>query len=138
MNSIIIYNSKGGTTKAYAEQIAAYQKQNGIHPEVYSLEDFDMEKVKQADLLFLGSWTNGLFLFYQHPDKKWKEFARKLPELTNKKVVLFTTYKLLTGTMFKKMNKDLGLDMANGFKILKSRSSELTKEDKKILDSLMS
>ncbi|NTV04654.1 hypothetical protein HGA89_07100, partial [bacterium] len=48
-------------------------------------------------------WTAGLFICLQHPDGPWKEYVTGLPQLKASKLGLFTTYKLATGSMFKRM-----------------------------------
>jgi hypothetical protein len=65
-------------------------------------------------------------LFLQHPDKIWIEFAKQLPELNGKKIGLFTTYKLATGSMFLKMKKHIKCNQDNIIVEMKSRRGHLT------------
>jgi len=103
MKTVIIYNSKTGTTKRYAEAIGEYLSSNKMNVSITSIEEYQPEILKDANYLLLGCWTQGLLFFNQHPEKAWVEFAKKLPEKINTKVILFTTYKILTGSMFRKM-----------------------------------
>jgi hypothetical protein len=66
----------------------------------------------------------------QHPEKEWIEFTKKLPDLTNKRIVLFTTYKLLTGSIFRSMKKHLQPASLNLVLTLKSRGQTLSEQDK--------
>ncbi|MCF8332272.1 MAG: flavodoxin domain-containing protein [Bacteroidales bacterium] len=139
MNIVIIYNSKQGTTRAYAGEIADYLQTKGQHNvKIFSIEDADTEAIDDANVILIGSWTSGLYFFGQKPDKKWKQFAKSLPELNNKTVGFFTTYKLLTGSMFKNMNKHLKTKLNSPVDIfLKSRNSSLTDENKISLNHIV-
>lgn len=135
--AVIIYNSKTGITKKYAKEIAAYLSQKKIAVNVLSITDAENKLIAGADYLFLGCWTNGLFLFLQHPDKLWKDFASKLPDNLKAKTALFTTYKVLTGSMFANMRKLLNGKVASCSTELKSRDGKLSESDKLILDQFI-
>ena len=130
----IIYNSRTGTTKNYAEEIGAYLRKKEIEANVLSIKEYTEEIINEADYLLLGCWTNGLFFFLQHPDKDWKNFAAKLPNPIQQKTALFTTYKLLTGSMFRKMSRQLNSRVNAPLTELKSRNGMLSENDTKILD----
>ena len=130
----MIYNSKTGTTKKYAEEISRYLKTMGVETQTSSIQRFRDEILDQADYVLLGSWTNGLMFFFQHPDKDWKDFAVKLPSMPDSKFGLFTTYKILTGSMFKNMYKELKSLIAPPLLELKSRDGSLSKHDKEALN----
>lgn len=100
---LVSYQSKHGTTKKYAEGIATFLNKNAVKATAKTISDCTVEEIEACDAILFGCWTHGLMIFLQHPEKKWVEFAKKLPALENKKVGLFTTYKLATGSMFKKM-----------------------------------
>jgi hypothetical protein len=85
----------------------------------------------------LGCWTNGLMIFAQHPDKAWKKFVEEMPDIRKKTLVLFTTYKIATGSMFRKMEKILSDKSDRPKAILKSRSKELTEENRSTLEVLI-
>ena len=80
----------------------------------------------------------GLMVILQHPEKEWVDFAAKLPPMPDAKVALFTTYKILTGSMFRNMVKRLKGKFANPSLELKSRNGSLSEEDKQALDNLIS
>jgi len=95
--AIVIYNSKTGNTKHFAGEINKYIKSQNIESKSTSILDYNLNDLNNTDLVLLGCWTSGLFFMFQHPQKEWKEFADKLPDLSGKKVTLFTTYKIPTG-----------------------------------------
>ncbi len=134
----IIYNSKTMTTKQYADEIGAYLQRKEIEVNILSIRDYKDESLAGVDYLFLGAWTNGLMIFLQHPEKIWKEFAMKLPKDIKSKTALFTTYKILTGTMFKNMRRELTGRVNSCPTELKSRNGSLSESDKIILDNFIS
>jgi flavodoxin len=135
--AVIIYNSKTGTTKKYAEEIAGYLKTKGVSTKTSSIQAFQDNLLNDADFVFLGSWTNGLMFILQHPDKEWKDFAAKLPIMPSAKLNLFTTYKILTGSMFKRMYQQVTEKFPEPSLELKSRNGSLSTADKLKLDSII-
>jgi flavodoxin len=134
MKAAIIYNSKHGKTAKYAESIQDYLKVKKIESTVSSIDNYSKKDIEDADVVFLGCWTSGLFLFLQGPEPKWVKFAKDLPDFSEKKVALFTTYLLATGSMFKNMKKNL-----SGAKIigtLRSKKGEVCDVDKLTIDSI--
>ena len=75
--------------------------------------------------MFLSCLAHGYLIFNQHPDKDWVEFAGKQPTIDNKRIVLFTTYKVATGSMFRKMKERLKCDSKCIKLELKSRNGFL-------------
>ena len=136
--AVIVYNSKTGTTKKYAEEIASYLKSKGISIRISSIQAFQGNLLSDSDFVFLGSWTNGLMFILQHPDREWKDFAAKLPSMPDVKVVLFTTYKILTGSMFRNMVKHLKGKYPTPSLELKSRHGSISEEDKQAVDNFIS
>jgi flavodoxin len=136
--ALIVYHSKHGKTKKFAEEIGVFLDEIGIKNDVISTGDVEENLVKEADTLLLGCWTSGLFLFAQHPERAWKEFAGKLPDLKGKKVGLFTTYKLATGSMFRSMEKSLRGKVNKISMTVKSKKAELSVENKELLKDFIS
>ena len=135
--AVVIYHSKTGTTKKYAEEIASYLESMGIDVRLSSTQLFKGEILKDVDYVFLGCWTNGLMFILQHPEKAWVDFAAKLPSMPDMKVALFTTYKFLTGSMFRNMYKQLKGKFSAPSLELKSRNGLLSAADKENLDSVI-
>lgn len=134
MKTLIIYNSKNGTTKKYANNIATFLHTKS-ETKVISIDEYKNGDLADIDYVFFGSWTSGLFIFAQGPDKEWKQFAAKLPKLGKTKIGLFTTYKLAIGSMFRKMAKSLNTDMSDTLFTIKSKNGLVSKKDKEILTS---
>jgi flavodoxin len=133
MKASVTYLSKTGITRKYASEIDVLLRTNQLESIMQNIHDANPADTGDADLVLLGAWCHGLFIILQHPDKPWVEFARQLPDLSEKKVSLFTTYKLATGSMFKKMRKHLKLLENQPLEIFKSKNGSLSEEDKKRL-----
>jgi flavodoxin len=123
--ALIIYNSKTGITKKFGQEIENFCNQNGLKTEFVSIDEFRKEALTGIDYLFLGCWTSGLMILLQHPDQLWVKFADSLPEIKGMKIVLFTTYKLATGSMFKKMKAHIKCEPTDIVLELKSRNGKL-------------
>lgn len=120
-----MYHSRKGTTKKFAEKIAEKLQKRNIEVDTKNIAETTNEDLANCDILYLGTWTNGLFLMNQKPDQLWVEFTAKLPEAENKKTVLFTTYTIRTGTMFRNMKKFI---TPKGYRVIgsmKSRNGKL-------------
>jgi flavodoxin len=137
MKTPIIYRSRTGITKKFAEAIGHYLAENNHTSTIHSIEDHTKAAIKEADLIFLGCWTHGLMIMMQHPDKTWKTIIPEVEGLEGKKVVLFTTYKLATGSMFKKMEKVLANKNVEVIGTLKSKNGNLNKKLKNELQLLI-
>ncbi len=125
----IVYRSKTGITKRFAENICSYLNENDSTAKVFSIDNFDEAFYTEADSVLLGCWSGGLMIMLQHPDKEWIAFAKNIKGLENKKVGLFTTYKLATGSMFRKMKGHLNLSSYEVSE-LKSRNGKLNETHK--------
>jgi flavodoxin len=127
--ALIIYYSTTGTTKKFGNEIGSYCSQNGLETKIVSIDEFTKDALIDVDFLFLGCWTHGLMILFQHPDKTWMNFAQSLPQLNGKKIVLFTTYKLATGSMFNKMRKFIKCESNDIILELKSRDGNLVESN---------
>ncbi len=75
--------------------------------------------------------------FLQHPEKKWVKFAKAFPDINGAKTGLFITYKLATGSMFKKMRKVFLQKSIDPVLELKSKDGSLSDNDKVLLDEFI-
>ena len=134
----ILYHSKTGTTKRYADEISKYLQSKGLDTQVTSIQAYSEDMLNNVDYVLFGCWTNGLMVILQHPEKIWVDFAAKLPSMPDVKVALFTTYKILTGSMFRNMYKELKGNFAPPSLELKSRNGSLSEKDKQALENFIS
>jgi flavodoxin len=107
MNVAIVYDSSTGTTAQAAEAMGRTMEEQGHQCRVQSVAQADPADVSEADLICVGTWVKGLFIIMQHPTEGSMQFIERLGNLTGKKVVVFCTYKLATGSTLPKMAKTL-------------------------------
>ncbi len=133
----VIYCSDTWTTAGLADEIADHLRSRGVEATVASFDECDEASLAHVDYLFLGCWTSGLFVVGQHPVDPWVRFAHRLPRLDRPRVGLFTTYKVLTGSMFRRMRRELR-DVAPRIELeLKSRNRHLTDDGRRALDQFV-
>ena len=138
MKVTIVYQSRRGKTASYAREIAMYLWQKGVSVSLCATSDFKADKLEDCDCLMLGCWTSGWFVVNQHPNDIWEKFVKeKLQLQLPKKLLLFTTYKIHTGSMFSKMKNKLNLKGVDTIKSLKSKSGVLSEKDKCILNEII-
>jgi flavodoxin len=141
--AVVVYRSHSGVTRRYGEAIAAFLMARSVDSQVVSVGECDMATLADADYLFLGCWTSGLFVVRQHPDEPWLAFVRDMPALATAtdarpKVALFTTYKLRTGSQFPKMRAALAGKTAQPQLQLQSRNGTLSTTDEQALERFIS
>jgi flavodoxin len=134
--AVIFYQSKTGTTKKYAKQIGNYLQGRQIEATCLPVNEFQGAIPENIDYIFMGCWTKGLMVLLQHPDEIWKKFAAKITIPSQSKLVLFATYKISTGSMFRKMKNQLR-QKDRFIPNLKSRNGQLSEKDKAVLKELI-
>lgn len=123
--AIIIYQSIKGTTKQLGYEIADYLNSKEINSKVVSIDHAQETDFSSYDYIFLGCWTKGLMVFAQHPDSQWQKFVKSSSLPANTKIAMFTTYKILTGTMFSRMIKCIPKNQRENVLQIKSRNSSI-------------
>jgi flavodoxin len=136
--AIVVYRSRTGITRRYAEEIGGLLTERGIETRVVSVGDRNYASFEGADYLLLGCWTGGLFVIRQHPDEPWLAFVRDMPAVKRPRVALFTTYKLLSGSQLPKMREALRGKTAEPSLELKSRGGRLSEKDRQALERFIS
>ena len=131
--ALILYNSKTGTTKRFALEIAEFLKKKNLDTTVASIFEFESNDTGDFEYVLLGCWTSGLMILLQRPERVWVEFSEQLPDLGGKKIGLFTTYTIATGSMFKQMRKHVQCNPNDIAMELKSRNGELIEPIRKRL-----
>ena len=128
MKVVIVFDSRTGITRSAATAMSKVLEEQGHECTVASVAEADPSEVSQADLICIGSWTQGLFIVLQHPTKASMQFISRLGDLSGKKAVVFCTYKLATGSLLPKMAAALEARGAQVVGQFKFRGRELTNE----------
>ena len=131
--ALIVFHSKRGKTKKFAEKIGCYFNSMNVEANVIPIEKFRKDLLTSADFVLLGCWTNGTLLMNQKPQKAWIDFVKSIQLDKNQKVGLFTTYNILTGSMFRNMKKHLLSGKDKMIMELKSKNGRLSDIDKQRL-----
>ncbi|MBN1143643.1 MAG: flavodoxin domain-containing protein [Bacteroidales bacterium] len=135
--AIIIYQSKTGTTKKYAQEIGAYLQERQIATFCLPVEKYREGMLQDADYILLGCWTKGLLVVFQKPDNDWRYFAQKTTVPQSAKVALFATYKIRTGSMFKNMARCVNHTGSFSVPNMKSKDGKLSGKDKVTIDEFI-
>ena len=118
MRAAVIYESLTGNTRRAAGFIAAELARVGIEASVFPVTRVDYQALAEADLVIVGSWTDGLVFFGQRPGRATR--LRKLPVLTGKKCLVFCTYAVNCGATLDKLSRimeERGADVLGGMAI---------------------
>ncbi|MDP6076684.1 MAG: flavodoxin family protein, partial [Acidimicrobiales bacterium] len=67
MKVVVIHQSRTGNTKRAAELIGGVAEAAGTAVAVRPTTNIDMAELAEADLVFVGTWVDGLILFGHKP-----------------------------------------------------------------------
>jgi flavodoxin len=86
--AIVIYDSNFGNTEKIAKSLASGLNENGIEVDSFKVDDVQLNKLSEYDLLAIGGPTHGFGM-----SKPIKEFFQKLEhvDLQDKKAFAFDT-----------------------------------------------
>lgn len=104
MQAVIIYDSVSGNTRRAANYIADELFGAQIGSNLFNVRELNPQSVAEADLVIVGSWTDGLFVVGQRPGRH-KRFEAQLPDLTGKRCAVFCTFALNPGHTLDKLQK---------------------------------
>ena len=102
MNAIVIYESLTGNTRRAGERIAVDMSASGVPTSACPITEIDYPALAAADLVIVGSWTDGLFIVGQKPGRSIR-LAKLLPVVDRKRAVVYCTYALHTGRTLQKL-----------------------------------
>lgn len=124
--AIVLVESLTGNTWSAGEKIAANLQQAGWSiSSVCSVRQPELGALEVADLVLVGSWTDGIFVAAQRPGGAGHLWA--LPAIAGKKAAAFCTYALNPGKVPAKMS---GILEAKGAEVLGGLALHRGKLDK--------
>jgi flavorubredoxin len=118
MKAVVIYESLTGNTRKAAGFIGAQLERRGVEATVASITAVPYQALAEADLVIVGSWTDGLVLFGQRPGRSGR--LKKLPYISGKRCAVFCTYAIDAGGVLDKMvalMEDRGAEVIGGMTI---------------------
>jgi flavodoxin I len=93
VRAVIIYESLTGNTRRASEIIARELGRQGVATTVCNITSVDLDALSQAELVVVGTWTDGLFFFGQRPGRGGR-LKDKLPAMQGKRAATFVTFAL--------------------------------------------
>ena len=129
MRGIVIYESLTGNTKKAAEVIGAELTKAGIPAPVCPITRVDYQALADADLVVVGTWTDGIFVVGQRPGRAGR--LRKLPVMRGKRCVVYCTYAIDFGKTLDKLTailEDRGAEVLGGMAIRRTNLEGGAKE----------
>lgn len=118
MQAVVIYESLTGNTRRAAQLIGAALVRAGVPARVCPVHRVELQALSDADLVIVGSWTDGFVFFGQRPGRSSR--LRRLPVMHGKKAAVFCTYAIDQGQALEKLSDivaERGADVIGGMAI---------------------
>jgi len=93
--AVVIYESRTGNTARAAQLIAAAAREAGAEVSVFPIQNIGLKDLAEADVVFVGTWVDGLVLLGHRPGGKGK--LRQLPVIDGKRAAIFMSYAVHAG-----------------------------------------
>lgn len=120
MRAVIIYNSLTGTTRKAAYRIASELKALRVEATPIPIDEVDEAAVASADLVVVGTWTDGIVVLGQKPAGRKR--LRGLPSLAGKRAVVYCTYAVDPGQTLSKLVAEVeakGAEVIGGYALVR-------------------
>jgi flavorubredoxin len=105
MRAVVIYESRTGNTARAARLIAEEVAAHGVDVSVYPITDIGLKDLAEADVVFVGTWVDGLILFGHRPGRAGR--IKSMPVVDGKRVAAFMTYAVRAGKALDRFAKVL-------------------------------
>ena len=119
---VVLFESMTGNTRQAAERIGGAAAGLGADVWVRPIDGYDPKELAEADIVFIGTWVDGLILFGQRPGRAGR--IKALPALDRKPVAAFCTYAVNPG---KAVDKLAGILEANGASVVARHAFKRTR-----------
>jgi hypothetical protein len=136
VRAVVISESLTGNTRRAASFIARELTAQGVGAVACPITAIDYQALSAADLVIVGTWTDGVVLFGQRPGRAHR--LRAMPSIAGKKAVVFCTYAVDPGRTLDKLSdivRDRGGDVIGGMAI---RRNDLAGGARELVSRLMS
>jgi hypothetical protein len=129
MRAVVLFESLTGHTRQAAELIGGAVRDAGVDVSVYPITSFDFRELADADLVFVGSWTDGFVFFGQRPGRAARIW--RLPALDHKAVAIFCTYAVNPRTTLPKLQSIME---AKGTRVVAARAFKRNRLEEGVAD----
>ena len=122
MRVVVIYESLTGNTRKAAGLIADELRRGGHGVTVCPVNGVDYQALADADVVVVGTWTDGMVFFGQRPGRAGR--LRRLPFMQGKRCVVFCTYAVDQGGVLEKLVallEERGAEVLGGMAIRRDR-----------------
>ena len=129
MKALVIYESLTGNTRKAAGLIAGALESAGWEATACPVTQVDMQCLAGADLVIVGSWTDGFILVGQRPGRSGR--LKKLPVMYGKRCAVYCTYAIDPGQTLEKLStimRDRGAEVLGGYAIRRDRMTRDVRE----------
>ena len=126
MKAVVLFESMTGNTRRAAELIGGSAAAAGDDVSVRSVTDIDFHELAMADVVYVGTWVDGLVLFGQRPGRAGR-LRKLIPVLDRKPVAVFCTYAINAGGALEKTARlmdDKGAHVVGGRQFRRDRLGE--------------
>ncbi|MEM7341191.1 MAG: hypothetical protein AAF467_21225 [Actinomycetota bacterium] len=90
MRAIVIYESLTGNTRDAGHLIAAELTEAGVPTSASPITEVNLQALSEADLVIVGSWTDGFFFFGQRPGRVGR--LANMPVIDGKRAAVYCTF----------------------------------------------
>ena len=129
MRAVVIYESLTGNTRKTAGFIGRELVRAGVPATVCPITGIDYQALADADLVIVGTWTDGILVVGQRPGRAGR--IRKLPVMRGKRCAVYCTYAIDPGKTLDKLTallEERGADVIGGMAIRRTRLEEGAKD----------
>jgi flavodoxin len=122
VQAVVIYESLTGNTAKAGQRIAAELTAAGVPTKAYNVTNISYQALADADLVIVGSWTDGLVFVGQKPGRVGR--IKTMPTLAGKRAVVYLTYAIDAGSALQKLSDAVaarGAEVLGGIRIRRDR-----------------
>jgi len=127
VRAVVIYESLTGTTAKAAMMIGDRLAATGANIVVCPVNRIDYQALSEADVVLVGTWTDGIVIAAQRPGRAGR--LRAMPAITGKRTFVFATYAIDPGRVLDKLVaivEGRGADVLGGMTIRRDRLESST------------
>jgi peroxiredoxin family protein len=103
MRAVVIYESLTGNTARAAQLVAEAARAEGAEVSVYDITNIGLKDLAEADLVFVGTWVDGLVIAGHRPGRVGR--LRAMPVIDGKRAACFMTYAIHAGKALSKLER---------------------------------
>jgi hypothetical protein len=125
VTAVVIYESLTGNTAKAGRAIAAALTAAGLPTEAFPITAIDYQALSDAELVIVGTWTDGLVVIGQKPGRLGR--IKAMPALAGKRAVVYLTYAIDPGKALQKLSDAVaarGADVLGGQVIRRDKLDE--------------